>query len=57
MYMHHTSAFTDRLLIHDHINRLTADVHDDTGSAEYFFKQLGFRTFPWIAITPLAIRA
>ena len=57
MYMRHASAFTDRLLIHDHINRLTAGVHGDTGSAEYFFEQLGFGTFPWIAMAPLAIGA
>ncbi len=57
MYIRHGSAFTDRLLIHDHINRLTAGVHGDTGSAEYFFEQLGFGTFPWIAMAPLAIGA
>ncbi|MFO0712918.1 MAG: glycosyltransferase family 39 protein [Sandaracinus sp.] len=57
MYIRHGTAFTDRLLIHDHINRLTAGVHGDTGSAEYFFEQLGFGTFPWIAFAPLAVGA
>ncbi|MFK7989830.1 MAG: ArnT family glycosyltransferase [Sandaracinaceae bacterium] len=57
MYIRHGSAFTDRLLIHDHINRLTAGVHGDTGSIEYFIEQLGYGLFPWIALAPLALAA
>lgn len=57
MYIRHGQGFTDRLLVHDHINRLTAGVHGDTGSAEYFFEQLGYGLFPWIALAPLAIGA
>lgn len=57
MYMRHGNAFTDRLLIHDHINRLTAGVHGDTGSVQYFFEQQGFGLFPWVALAPLAIGA
>ncbi|MDQ3035741.1 MAG: glycosyltransferase family 39 protein [Myxococcota bacterium] len=55
MYIRHGQGFTDRLLVHDHINRLTAGVHGDTGSAEYFFEQLGYGLFPWIALAPIAI--
>ncbi|MCC6874745.1 MAG: glycosyltransferase family 39 protein [Sandaracinaceae bacterium] len=55
MYVRHGPAFTDRLLIHDHINRLTAGVHGDTGSIEYFTEQLGYGTFPWIVLAPLAL--
>jgi 4-amino-4-deoxy-L-arabinose transferase-like glycosyltransferase len=29
-------------------------VHGDTGSIEYLLSQLGFATFPWIALAPLA---
>lgn len=57
MFIRHGNAFTDRLLIHDHINRLTAGVHGDTGSIEYFFEQLGYGLFPWIALAPLAVAA
>ena len=55
MYIRHGEGFTNRLLVHDHINRLTAGVHGDTGSAEYFFEQLGYGLFPWVALAPLAI--
>jgi 4-amino-4-deoxy-L-arabinose transferase-like glycosyltransferase len=57
MYIRHAQGFTDRLLVHDHLNRLTAGVHGDTGSIEYFFEQLGYGLFPWIALAPLAIGA
>jgi 4-amino-4-deoxy-L-arabinose transferase-like glycosyltransferase len=55
MYIRHGPPFTERLLIHDHINRLTAGVHGDTGSLEYFVEQLGYGLFPWIALAPLAL--
>ncbi|MFT3923047.1 MAG: glycosyltransferase family 39 protein [Myxococcales bacterium] len=49
--------FTDRLLIHDHINRLASGVHGDTGSIEYFLAQLGYGAFPWIGLFPLGFVA
>lgn len=49
--------FTDRLLIHDHINRLASGVHGDTGSIEYFLNQLGTGMFPWIGLAPLGLVA
>ena len=55
MYMRHGAAFTNRLLIHDHINRLTAGVHGDKGTIQYFISQLGYGTFPWIAFVPAAL--
>lgn len=55
MYIRHGQGFTDRLVVHDHINRLAVGVHGDTGSIEYFFEQLGYGLFPWIALAPLAI--
>jgi 4-amino-4-deoxy-L-arabinose transferase-like glycosyltransferase len=57
MYFRHGQAFTDRLLVHDHINRLSVGVHGDTGSVEYFLEQLGYGLFPWVALVPLAIAA
>ncbi len=55
MFMRHGTAFTDRLLIHDHINRVAAGVHGDTGSIQYFLWQLGYATFPWVALVPAAL--
>ena len=55
MYVRHGAGFTNRLLIHDHLNRLTKGVHGDTGSIEYFIEQLGYGMFPWIALAPLAL--
>lgn len=57
MYMRHGTGFTDRLLVHDHINRLAAGVHGDNGSMEYFLEQLGPGMFPWIAFVPVALMA
>ncbi|MFI5306804.1 MAG: glycosyltransferase family 39 protein [Polyangiales bacterium] len=54
MYVRHGSGFTDRLVIHDHLDRLASGVHGDTGSIQYFIAQLGYGTFPWIALAPLA---
>jgi 4-amino-4-deoxy-L-arabinose transferase-like glycosyltransferase len=55
MYVRHGPPFTNRLLIHDHINRLASGVHGDTGTIEYFLAQLGYATFPWIALIPAAL--
>lgn len=55
MYVRHGPPFLERLLIHDHINRLTAGVHGDTGSIEYFIEQLGYGLFPWIGLVPIAL--
>jgi 4-amino-4-deoxy-L-arabinose transferase-like glycosyltransferase len=55
MYVRHGPAFTNRLLIHDHINRLASGVHGDKGTIEYFLAQIGYATFPWIALLPAAL--
>lgn len=49
--------FTDRLLIHDHINRLASGVHGDTGSIQYFLWQLGYGAFPWLGLAPAGFAA
>ena len=54
MYVRHGRGFTNRLLIHDHINRLTSGVHGDTGTIEYYLAQLGYGLFPWVAMVPIA---
>jgi 4-amino-4-deoxy-L-arabinose transferase-like glycosyltransferase len=55
MYVRHGAGFTDRLLIHDHLNRLTSGVHGDNGSIQYFIWQLGYGMFPWVGLAPLAL--
>ncbi len=45
MFIRHGPAFTDRILVHDHINRLTKGVHGDTGTVQYFIEQLGYGMF------------
>ena len=57
MWVRHGGAFTNRLLIHDHINRLAASIHGDTGTMAYFVTQVGYAMFPWIAFAPLAVLA
>ncbi|MFW2386725.1 MAG: ArnT family glycosyltransferase [Polyangiales bacterium] len=57
MYVRHGPAFTNRLLIHDHINRLASGVHGDTGTVAYFLGQIGYATFPWVALFPAALMA
>ena len=57
MFIRHGPGFTDRLLIHDHINRLASGVHGDTGSIQYFLWQLGYALFPWVALVPAAVLA
>jgi 4-amino-4-deoxy-L-arabinose transferase-like glycosyltransferase len=57
MYVRHGPAFTDRLLIHDHVNRLLVGVHGDTGTLRYFLAQLGYGAFPWVALAPAALFA
>ncbi len=55
MYVRHGPAFTDRILIHDHINRLTQGVHGDKGSIAYFLGEFGYGIFPWVALAPVAL--
>ncbi|MET0385836.1 MAG: hypothetical protein ABW321_07750, partial [Polyangiales bacterium] len=55
MYMRHGSGFTDRILIHDHINRLTSGVHGDNGTIQYFIWQLGYGLFPWFGLVPAGL--
>jgi 4-amino-4-deoxy-L-arabinose transferase-like glycosyltransferase len=57
MYLRHGPAFTDRLLVHDHLNRLASGVHGDNGTIAYFIEQLGVAMFPWVALAPAALTA
>lgn len=55
MHIRHGSGFLDRILVHDHLNRLASGVHGDTGTIQYFIEQLGVGLFPWVAFVPAAI--
>ncbi|MEM1413986.1 MAG: glycosyltransferase family 39 protein [Myxococcota bacterium] len=55
MFARHGAGFTDRLLIHDHINRLAQGVHGDKGTVSYFLEQLGIALYPWVGLVPAAV--
>lgn len=55
MFIRHGPGFTDRILIHDHINRLTSGVHGDKGSIAYFIGEFAYGTFPWVVFAPAAL--
>lgn len=55
MVLRHGAPFLDRLLVHDHINRLAVGVHGDTGTFDYYALQLGVGTFPWTGFIPAAL--
>jgi len=59
MYVRHGSGFTDRLLFHDMFKRAFRHVHDtnegDDTSFRYYVWQLGYATFPWVGLAPLAL--
>ncbi|HHH28717.1 MAG TPA: hypothetical protein ENK57_10290, partial [Polyangiaceae bacterium] len=57
MFIRHGAQFTNRLLVHDHLNRLTSGVHGDNASIEYFIEQMGYGMFPWIGLVPLGLAA
>jgi 4-amino-4-deoxy-L-arabinose transferase-like glycosyltransferase len=57
MFVRHGPGFTDRILIHDHINRLTSGVHGDKGSIAYFIGEFAYGIFPWVVFAPAALGA
>lgn len=57
MSVRHGRGFLDRILVHDHINRLASGVHGDNGPIDYFLAQIGYATFPWVGLVPMAVMA
>lgn len=47
-------TFFTRFFIHDHLNRLTGGVHGERGTFEYYIKNLGIGTVPWVGVLPFA---
>jgi 4-amino-4-deoxy-L-arabinose transferase-like glycosyltransferase len=52
-----SKTFAYRFWIHDHVKRLSEGVYTTTpgGTFEYFIRELGFGTFPWVAALPGAL--
>jgi 4-amino-4-deoxy-L-arabinose transferase-like glycosyltransferase len=52
-----SKTFFYRYFLHDHLRRLGEGVHTTTpgGTFAYFIEQLGFGTFPWVALVPGAM--
>ncbi len=48
-------TFVERFWIHDNLNRVGAGVHGDRGGVGYYFEQLAYGMFPWIALFPFGI--
>lgn len=59
MYTRHGQPFTDRLLFHDMFKRAFKHVHDTNKgedlSFRYYVWQLGYATFPWSGLVPVAL--
>ena len=55
MHLRHGNAFLNRLLVHDHINRLAVGVHGDVGTFGYYTQELVVGTFPWVGFIPAAL--
>ena len=59
MFVRHGPAFADRLIFHDMVKRAFDHVHDtnrrDDTSFRYYVWQLGYATFPWVALVPSAL--
>ncbi len=52
-----SKTFAYRFWIHDHVKRLGEGVYTTTpgGTFDYFIRELGFGTFPWVAALPGAL--
>ena len=59
MYVRHGQPFTDRLIFHDMFKRAFRHVHDSNKGVDtsfrYYLWQLGYATFPWVGLVPVAM--
>jgi len=59
MYVRHGTPFTDRLIFHDMLGRVSERIEDkgviDDFSFRYYVCQLGYGMFPWIGLLPLGL--
>jgi 4-amino-4-deoxy-L-arabinose transferase-like glycosyltransferase len=58
-FSRHGAAFTDELVFRHMIGRATSHLHDTNGgddvSFRYYVWQLGYATFPWAGLLPVAL--
>jgi 4-amino-4-deoxy-L-arabinose transferase-like glycosyltransferase len=58
-FTRHGPAFTDELVFRHMIGRATSHLHDTNGSDDvsfrYYVWQLGYATFPWAGLAPVAL--
>jgi 4-amino-4-deoxy-L-arabinose transferase-like glycosyltransferase len=57
MYIRHDGAWWNELFGDNHWRRMVLGRHGDRGSFEYFIRELGYSTLPWLAIAPAALAA
>ncbi len=54
MIIRHGWAFWEELFGDNHWRRMVMGRHGDRGTFEYFFRELGFAIWPWLAVAPAA---
>jgi 4-amino-4-deoxy-L-arabinose transferase-like glycosyltransferase len=57
MWVRHDGAWWNELFGDNHWRRMVLGRHGDRGSFEYFIRELGYSTLPWLAIAPVAMAA
>jgi 4-amino-4-deoxy-L-arabinose transferase-like glycosyltransferase len=57
MYERHGGAWWNELFGDNHWRRMVLGRHGDRGSFEYFLRELGYATLPWLPIAPAAMAA
>jgi 4-amino-4-deoxy-L-arabinose transferase-like glycosyltransferase len=55
MYIRHGAPWWNELFGDNHWNRMMIGRHGDTGSFEYFLRELGYGAWPWVALAPAAL--
>jgi 4-amino-4-deoxy-L-arabinose transferase-like glycosyltransferase len=55
MLVRHGIPFWEELYGDNHWRRLVTGRHGDRGTFEYFLRELGYATLPWIALVPSAL--
>jgi 4-amino-4-deoxy-L-arabinose transferase-like glycosyltransferase len=55
MYLRHGSAWWNEMFGDNHWRRLMMGRHGDRGTFEYFLRELGYGTLPWLALIPAAL--
>ncbi len=55
MILRHGWAFWGELFGDNHWRRMVLGRHGDRGSFEYFLRELGYATLPWVAVAPAAL--